>query len=198
MRHRSSSRRAPAHSIPPTSRPRSREPINSSRSPRCRTTPACRREIRRDRWPPLARGIWLALAALLTVWFALRLRPKSQSPGIVHLPLRRAALAISLAAVMFGAALAGCGGGRQLRHASRHLPNHNHSQRQRRWHRNRHAHHNGNDDSPVGEVQCLWRNPPAVRPPFSFRSGGLQPRSSSATKGEAANRTFVKVRHRNL
>ncbi len=63
-----------------------------------------------DRWPPLARGIWLALAALLTVWFALRLRPRSQTPGIFGLPFRRAALAISMAAVMFGAALAGCGG----------------------------------------------------------------------------------------
>lgn len=63
------------------------------------------------RWPPLARGIWLALAALLTIWFALRIRPSSQTAGMFGLPLRRAALGISLALMMFGAALAGCGGG---------------------------------------------------------------------------------------
>jgi photosystem II stability/assembly factor-like uncharacterized protein len=63
------------------------------------------------RWPPLARGIWLALAALLTVWLALKVRPASQSAGIFGVQARRAALAISLAALMFGAGLAGCGGG---------------------------------------------------------------------------------------
>jgi photosystem II stability/assembly factor-like uncharacterized protein len=63
------------------------------------------------RWPPFARAIWLALAALLTIWFALRIRPAAQSSGRFGLAARRAALAMSLAALMFGAGLAGCGGG---------------------------------------------------------------------------------------
>jgi hypothetical protein len=63
------------------------------------------------RWPPFARGIWLALAALLTIWFALRIRPAAHSSGRFGLAARRAALAMSLGALMFGAGLAGCGGG---------------------------------------------------------------------------------------
>ena len=60
---------------------------------------------------PLFRGLWLALAALVAMWFAARIRASSQFGESIRLPARRMALAISLAILVFGATLAGCGGG---------------------------------------------------------------------------------------
>ena len=62
-------------------------------------------------WPHLLPMTSLALLAILTIWLALRMRNAAQSRGLMGLQATRAALAISLAALMFGAGLAGCGGG---------------------------------------------------------------------------------------
>ena len=61
---------------------------------------------------PLSRGLWLTIAALAALWLATRIRNSSQSNGSIRLPARRVAMAISLAALIFGATLGGCGGGR--------------------------------------------------------------------------------------
>lgn len=60
---------------------------------------------------PLGRGVWIAFAVLVVLWFAARKFAAGRFGGLVQLPERRAALAISLAALMAGAALAGCGSG---------------------------------------------------------------------------------------